>query len=478
MFDPRRNSCLLSSSLELEGLLYRKVAEISYDQDHPRSLAQCHRRSRTASPFPHSGNDDPMSVAYYSVSSSSVASFASTWAVPFQSSGSTLSRPDIQQRRRRRLENVQKKAQASWHKRALWKARRLGFNTKQAEELMGLFQNYCGISSDSTERRPRSMTTSAVIEIASSGADSKNRDDYSDERTFPMHSGELELALFLGKRVGVSTAEAIAQGEDERITNARLSLADLTRALGDLFFPALKAKRGENLENPEDVTGGSSKAKLVNIAKWLLGRHSSSGFLDCTQWMTLIKSRDIEYAEAAVQQNPVVAFTQNDRRRGTFRPTKGHSRPYSARISPRKPAFANVPKIVRARKKKAEIMSEHDLRRIRNYVLHRGRLLGLSDQVRLEAANEAVERAKGGSSGFADYGAASRRLANNRVGSPAFSKEAPEGEQGGSRSSSPNRRHRKLKTMNGQYRNTRCLGKVDGSDDSEAAGDDVHMEQR
>ena len=305
-------------------------------------------------------------------------------------------------------------------------------------------------------------------------APEKGYEDDDDERSFTMHSGEVALAQFRGQPVGMSTAEAVAQSENERISNPRLSLGNLTRALAGLFLPKYKTyaaggDENEDVENPEDfaaVTKGSA-SRLVDIAKWLLGKHSSTGFLDVCEWMAMIKSGDIQRAEATVQQDPVAAYTQADRKRGTFRPRKGHMRPFSASISPRRPAYANVPKIVRARKKKAEILSARDLRRIRNYVLHRGRLLGLSDRARLEAANEAVERARGGGAGFADYGAAVRRrcvmadgvdACNVGDGWDSGGSGADRGGGRGGRASglgSPNRRRRRLRSVGGRSRSRR-----------------------
>ncbi len=491
-----------ASSLELDGLLFLKQSIEKRQQHREGRLSRAGSAaagSTSSSVVDSALGNDPETIANASVCSSSAAAFPSTWSVPFRASG-TLARADIKRRRQRRMENVRAQAKAAWRKRALWRARRLGFSTRQAEKCMTAFQKYC----NGRERNASSASASSSPTTRAGDTDSytphiirkavaphpspplpphgarparprernrlslnDNANDVDDgERSFTMHSGELALSHFRGQPAGVSTAEAAAQIENERIINPRLSLGDFMLALRDLFLPRFKdSATGEDydsgVENPEDTTTTKrqSTSKLADIAKWLLGRHSSTGFLDVCEWMSVIKSGDIQRAETVLEENHVAAYTQADRKRGTFRPTKGHMRPHSASISPRKPAYTNIPKIMRARKKKNEIMSAHDLRRIRNYVLHRGRLLGLSDRARLEAANEAVERARAGGEGFADYGAATRdsrsaaRGDDSLDGDKSWEFRGREADRvrnrvrnrGGARTS-PNRRRRLLKS--------------------------------
>ena len=279
-------------------------------------------------------------------------------------SPNTLSRPDIASRRKKRNQTAQHLASKKWKKRALWRARRLGFTNPEAEEEIKTFSDYCN---------------------------KKNNNDNNNDNNNKDTTRKLRFCQTFNnahrKWEGNHTSFSAAEAEAEKIaleSQTQMNLTQLMCALGELFYPNLMPTKTNNNESGNESDNSTfsdpdpvqDRKLLQDIAMWLLHRHTETGYIDVVQWMTMITSGDIDIAMDVVQQNRTKIYTSG-RKRGLYRPTKGHIRPASAFVKSPVRTFESHPKLVKVRQTKSNQMSNKEKKRVIEYINHRGIRLGM-----------------------------------------------------------------------------------------------------
>ena len=293
-------------------------------------------------------------------------------------SPNTLSRPDIASRRKKRNQTAQRLASKKWKKRALWRARRLGFTNPEAEEEIKTFSDYCNKKNNDNDNDNNNKDTTRKLRFC---------------QTFNNAHRKWE-----GNHTSFSAAEA----EAEKIaleSQTQMNLTQLMCALGEQFYPNLMPTKTNNNESGNESDNSTfsdpdpvqDRKLLQDIAMWLLHRHTETGYIDVVQWMTMITSGDIDIAMDVVQQNRTKIYTSG-RKRGLYRPTKGHIRPASAFVKSPVRTFESHPKLVKVRQTKSNQMSNKEKKRVIEYITHRGIRLGMQRSDIAKAKSDALTK--------------------------------------------------------------------------------------
>ena len=283
----------------------------------------------------------------------------------------TLARPEIASRRQQRQKNALFRAQEKWMKRALFRGRRFGFTKAETVEEIETFSDFC---------QPNK-------EPATTGTQDLQQQKYSQT------DGELNLCKFLGQATELGVAKAENKAQTIALTaQTQMDLDQLATALGELYYPELLPSIISD-DNPEDQEDASAvdrrKHLLMDIAMFLLHRHSDTGFVDVVQWMSIVSSGDIDTALNEVQKHRDQVFSVG-RKGGCYRPPKGHRRSKSAAIRSHVAAIQTRPKHIRVRAAKQALVSMSNQQKVKRYIEQRGIRLGMQRSSIEQAKQEAV----------------------------------------------------------------------------------------
>ena len=300
-------------------------------------------------------------------SSSSSSILIQPWDRP-----NTLARPEIASRRQQRQKNALFRAQEKWMKRALFRGRRLGFTKAETVEEIETFSEFC-----QPTKEPATTGTQQQQDL--------------QQQKYSQTDGELNLCKLFGQatELGVAKAENIAVA---LTAQTQMDLDQLATALGELYYPELLPSIISD-DNPEDQEDASAvdrrKHLLMDIAMYLLHRHSDTGFVDVVQWMSIVSSGDIDTALNEVQQHRDQVFSVG-RKGGCYRPPKGHRRSKSAAIRSHVTAIQTRPKHIRVRAAKQALVSMSNQQKVRRYIEQHGIRLGMQRSSIEQAKQEAV----------------------------------------------------------------------------------------